>query len=230
MLIFSGGCLRKRTWSIPSSAHLHYEIEIEKNTGETTAFSYAITDKEVLIKLKKTKKCNENQYAVESLSMIETVQYPLSRYYFMIGAVLASLSLPSYYMAFFQSEGTSSAVQAGIGTGVFLAPGIILGSYGFLKMSEEKTEKNHIGNTRRKIKTREYICGSGAVKSSSRVEILTGTGHEIIGKTNKKGEISFVISRYEPLQNEKNKYKYFELVVDGISIGKIKLGNIPSKK
>lgn len=222
---FSTSCLQRRSFSVPTARHLHYEIEISKTFRESISFDYAITGEKIHIRLKSIKNCRQIQYKVESLSTIETVQYPLARYYLMIGSILAALALPSFYMAAFKSEGKSSWIQAGIGTGVFLGPGLGIGGYGFLKIQEESTETKHVGNVRREISSKEIVCGTDDFTKKKRIDLLTKTGPENVGFTDDKGKLEIDCSKMEPLVNEDRKIKYFELMVDGESLGKIVIGD-----
>lgn len=225
MSLLSASCLQRRSFSVPTARHLHYEIEISKTFRESISFDYAVTGTKIHIRLKSIRNCRQIQYNVESLSTIETVQYPLARYYLMIGSILAALSLPSFYMAAFKSEGKSSWIQAGIGTGVFLGPGLGIGGYGFLKIQEESTVTKHIGNVRREISSKEIVCGTDDFTKKKRIDLLTRTGPENVGFTDEKGRLEIDCSKMEPLVNENRKIRYFELMVDGESLGKIVIGD-----
>jgi hypothetical protein len=229
LLIFVGSltsCIKKRSFSTPSHKHLYYEVEIKNDIKRKIQVSSRFENNILHLTFLNQKYCSHIQYDVEKLSTIETYQVPMAKYYMALGGLLMVLSLPSYYMGVFKSEGTPQIAQIAIGTGLFLLPGLALGGYALYKKLQEKVVKKEVGQVRRMLHTTESKCGKLPLTGNHIVEILTKTGYEMLGKLGSDGSLVVDMLIMEPLYSQsKNRY-YFELFVQRDSVGVV---YIPTK-
>ncbi|MBU1534832.1 hypothetical protein KKF84_05900, partial [Myxococcota bacterium] len=220
LTLFSG-CISQRTYSTPVHKHLFYEVEIKNDVTRRIRVHSKTIGTTVTLRFSEEKFCRNVEYDVEKLSITKTYQAPNAKYFMGIGGLLMALSLPSYYMGFFRSEGSASAVHIGIGSGLFFLPGLALSAYSFYRLSQERSETQAIGQVRRVIKSREYPCGVLVLKGEHKVEILTKSGPHVVGVIHGTGTATFDIKMAKPLYSESRQDFYYEVFVDKESVGLI---------
>ncbi len=219
LLPLLGSCLQERSFSTPRHKHLFYEVEIKNDVSRKVRI-YSKREGSILtLRFKVEKRCRQIQYDVEKLSIVNTYQVPYTRYYMALGALVMAFSIPSYYMGFFKSQGGAAATHIGIGTGLFLLPGVALGGYAFFQSRKERTEEKQIGQVRRAIKTKEHPCGTVPLSGTPKVELLTRDGYHLLGRLVSGGTLSFDYSTIRPLYSETRHRFYYEVFVDRQSVG-----------
>jgi len=229
LVISNFSCIRSRSWSTPEYKHLYYEVSISPKYTYKPEFSYTINKNTIDVTLKKIKICKKSQTDVERIYLIENTKSPRAKYYTVLGFILSSFAIPSYYMGFFKSKGTSRTINFAVGTGIFLVPGLSLAGYGIYKKSKEFTKKEEVGMNRRIIKSSTFKCGEEQVDKNQQVEILTKFGFKNLGSPI-NGKISININNIYPLHNETNNVFYLEIYLNKKKVGTIKLRNYKNKQ
>lgn len=229
IFVFSS-CLKRRTWSSPSQKHLFYEVKIKNNSRNSIKIESKFRDNLIKLKLYKQMYCSRVQYDVKSLSISKTTKYSSANYYMLIGGIVMSLALPSYYLGFFESDGSASAIHFSVGTAVFFAPGGILAGYALWNKLKEKEETHKVGQIREVVNNKEYACGRETLGDGYKIEILTKTGYHDAGKTDKKGCLTFNTANTLPFYNRNKDEKYYLIYVNGEKVERLVIPPVEDEK